>query len=91
MNGIPRQNVVIILAELEADPAYLALAEPATDAESNDFRQGVQALRRLCLQVHPREATDAEIRNVLGRLHADPVGRLAPFVGFIDRALRALG
>ena len=92
MNGVSRQNVVLVLGELQERPEYLApIADSAGEAQANEFRRGVQTIERLCLQNQPREATDDEIRDRLIASRNLCVGPLARFGRFIERARTALG
>ena len=82
-----RRNVVMALESLQGDPAFDALSQPALDAQTNEFRQGVRLVLRMC---YGGSVSADDLRRKLTELRELCVGPANPFRQYIDRALSGL-
>ena len=90
MSQTQLQLVNLALGSLEEDTTYQALTEFDTDADFNDFRSQVEAIRARCLTpFQPRLVQ--EVRDLLVTLHADCRGTLGRFRPFVEKALIDIG
>ncbi len=83
MNGIPRQNVAIILTDLEDSQDYQRLVLGSHERAPNQFRQDLETARRICFE---EGRTIEDIRSWLERLHQQSLGTLQTFRAAIERA-----
>jgi len=85
-----KQNIRLILGEIEEDPEFERLTREVIDPAGHRFRQALEVTGIRCLEMSPAPATHAEIRERLEALRSQATGHLARFRPVLDRALAEL-